>query len=69
MKYRIPGNQVTVVIRDDGPMIHCGDSPSYRTVRISLTPDQVNALELRCTGTTGGNDHYEEISRMILERP
>jgi hypothetical protein len=69
MKYRIPGNRVTVVIRDDGPMFHCGDSPSYRTVRIELTPDQVNALELRNTHSSGGTDFFEEISKIILERP
>ena len=69
MKYKIPGNQVTVVIRDDGPLIHCGDSPSYRTVRIELTPEQVHALELKHTHSHNGKDFFEEISRIILEPP
>jgi hypothetical protein len=68
-KYRTPGNQVTVIIRNDAPLIHCVDSPSFRTVRIALTPEQVNALELEWVSTSNGIDHYEEISKMILERP
>jgi hypothetical protein len=68
-KYRIPGNKATVLIRNDGPMIHCGDSPSYRTVQISLTPEQINLLELELVGTSNGHDYYEEISKIILERP
>jgi len=66
-KYKIPGGQVTVIIRDDGPLIHCGDSPSYRTVRIELTPEQRSALELRHTHCHDGKDFYEEISKIILE--
>jgi hypothetical protein len=69
MKTRILGNRVTVFIRDDGPMIHCGDSPSYRIVRIELTPEQVNAIELRHTHCHNGKDFYEEISKIILENP
>ena len=69
MKTKLPGNQLTVIFRDDGPMIHCGDSPSYRTVRIILTTEQVSALELRHTHTWQGKEQYEEISRVILENP
>jgi hypothetical protein len=36
-KTRLPGAVLTVIIRDDSPMIHCGDSPSYRTVSITAT--------------------------------
>ena len=38
--------QVTVIIRDDSPMLHRGDSPSYRSVAIDLTPEQVQRIGL-----------------------
>ena len=63
-----PGTQLTVVIRDDSPLIHCNDGPSYRTVRLTLTPEQENALMLRCTGFSGGRPHHESVSQLILER-
>ena len=37
MKY---SNILTVIIRDDSPIIHCGDSPAYRSIKIELTPEQ-----------------------------
>jgi len=37
---------LTVVIRDDSPMIFCGDSPSYRSVQIRLTNEQKSSLNL-----------------------
>ena len=49
---------VTVVIRDDTTLIHCGDSPRYRSVKIELTDEQAALLRLR---------ENEEISRMIPE--
>lgn len=67
MYTKLPGKTLTVVIRDDAPMIHCGDSPSYRTVRLELTEEQRAALTLRCTSTVGLTDHYEQISQVILE--
>lgn len=39
--------KLTVTIRDDSPMIHCGDSPSYRSVQIELTPEQIAKIKLR----------------------
>lgn len=62
-----PRNLLTVIIRNDGPMIHCGDSPSYRSVQIELTDEQVRKLELRCTGSTAGSPEYEEISKCFIE--
>jgi hypothetical protein len=58
-KTRLPGAALTVVIRDDSPMIHCGDSPSYRTVSITLGDEQRQRMAFR-----NGN---EEISRAIIE--
>jgi hypothetical protein len=67
MKTKLPGSKLTVVIRDDSPMVHCGDCPSYRTVVLSLTTQQQEALELRYSHTQNGNAFYESISHLILE--
>lgn len=66
-EYIYPARFMTVIIRDDAPMIHCGDSPSYRTVKIELTDEQIGRIKLKNTSTSGGNKYYEEISRCILE--
>lgn len=58
---------LTVVIRNDAPMVHCGDSPSYRTVRVILTEQQRAAIKLEWVGSQGGNDFYEEVSKAIIE--
>lgn len=34
-------------LQNDGPMIYCADSPSYRSVKIELTEEQKNKLNLR----------------------
>lgn len=52
--------KLTVIIRDDTPLIYCGDSPSYRTVSFSLTDEQVKMLELK--------NAEEQYSASILER-
>jgi len=56
------GMVLTVILRDDSPMIHCGDSPAYRSVRVDLTPEQVAAIAPRKTGSTGRQEEYESIS-------
>lgn len=66
-KDRLVPGAMTVVIRDDVPMIHCGDSPSYRTVRINLTDEQRQAMALHWTGSQGGTDIWEVISKAIVE--
>ncbi len=53
-----PNNKLTAIIRNDGPLIHCGDTPSYRSVHIELTPEQVQLMEMY---------YYEEISRVFIE--
>jgi len=63
---RYPSNVLTVIIRDDAPMVLCGDSPSYRAVSIVLTEEQIKALALYHTGSSGPVDLYETISRTIL---
>lgn len=59
-----PERILTVVIRDDGPMVVSGDAPAYRSVRVTLTDEQVRMLELRWSGH---GDLYEEISRCFIE--
>jgi uncharacterized coiled-coil protein SlyX len=59
---RRPGDTLTVVIRDDGPLIFCNDRPTYRSVQIRLTPEQIAAIELRHVGTNCGDEIYESIS-------
>lgn len=61
------GYVLTVVIRDDGPMDICGDSPSYRSVQIDLTSEQMAALQLQATYQTGGRWYHESVSRCFIE--
>lgn len=61
-------NTLTVVIRDDSPMIFCGDTPSYRSVSIALTQDQMDRIELLKIGTSGEREYYESISNCFLEQ-
>ena len=62
-----PNNVLTVIIRDDAPMIHCGDSPTYRSVSIQLTNEQIAMIALRNTHHCNGKDHFEEISKCFIE--
>jgi len=59
--------KLTVILRDDGPMIHCGDTPAYRSVQVDLTPEQVAAIAPRKTGSNGRQDEYESISKAFVE--
>lgn len=61
------GGTLTVVIRDDSPMFHCGDCPSYRTVVLQLTDEQISALKLMESSRSGETIYYESISRAVLE--
>lgn len=65
----LPPDTLTVIIRDDAPIIYCNDSPSYRSVRIKLTAEQREALTLFATGTSGETILWETISRAIIESP
>ena len=59
--------KLTIVIRNDGPMVYAGDSPSYRTVVIELTEEQKAKIILEETHSSGGTRFYESISQVILE--
>jgi len=58
---------LTVVFRNDGPLIFCNDSPSYRTVRVRLTGEQRRQLARRWIGVDRGQEHFESISQSIIE--
>ena len=58
---------LTVVIRDDAPLVCAGDRPSYRTAQIELTPSQRKELTLKYAYSTGGKDYFEQVSHAILE--
>lgn len=62
-----PSNRLTVVIRDDSPMVFCGDSPTYRSITIELTESQVQQLVLHRTGKSGTQEYHEAISRCFIE--
>lgn len=58
---------LTVILRNDGPMIFCGDSPSHRSVQINLTHEQCEAIKPRHVGTDCGREVYEAISMAFIE--
>ena len=60
--------KLTVILRNDSPMIHCGDSPSYRSVQIELTHEQCIKIAPQKTGLSGGKDEYESISKAFIEQ-
>ena len=64
---KIENFKLTVIFRDDSPMIHCGDSPSYRTVQIELTSEQKKALARQYTHTISNTNYFESISQCILD--
>ena len=58
---------LTVIFRNDEPLVHCNDSPSYRSVQVRLTDEQRVALGRHWYGTSNGTDDYESISKCFLE--
>lgn len=58
---------LTVIIRNDAPMLFCGDSPTYRSVQVELTQEQQEKIKLRVVGTQGNLDLLESISSCFLE--
>lgn len=67
MTNKIPSGRLTVIVRDDSPAIHLGDTPSYRSIRIQLTDEQRAQIALRPAWTTGKDVFYEVISKCIME--
>ena len=65
MTTKLSATHLTVIIRDDNPLIHCGDVPTYRRVTFELTEEQKNKLALKHLGN--GTNYYEQISKCFLE--
>jgi hypothetical protein len=59
--------KLTVIFRDDSPMMFCNDSPSYRSILIELTPQQEEQLKPRYVGCSGATKYYEAISKCFIE--
>ncbi len=59
--------KLTVIFRDDVPLIFCNDTPTYRTAQIELYEHQVRMLQPRHVGVNCGSNIYESISMCYLE--
>ena len=68
MNSKISATKLTVIIRDDSPMIHYADSSSYRRVTVNLTTDQQEKLRLFVTSVINTKEIYESYSMAFVER-
>ena len=68
MDCKIIATKITAIIRDDTPMLLCGDSPTYRRVTFDLTHEQRTALKVFATGTSMGKPIFESLSRIFWEK-
>jgi hypothetical protein len=59
--------RLTVIIRNDGPLVFCGDGPSYRSVQIDLTTEQIEKLQLKSVGMNCGKEVFEYYSKCFIE--
>lgn len=64
---KLPNNKLTVIFRDDSPMVMCNSSPTYRSVQVTLTDEQVHLLARRETYSSGTVQYYEEIAPCFIE--
>lgn len=62
-----PSNQLTVIIRDEGPFVHMQQPPVLRSVRITLTPEQVQQLALYYCHGVGKDLFHEVVSHCFIE--
>lgn len=58
MPDRYPSNRLTVIVRDIGDFVNCGEPVQHRSVAITLTDEQVRKLRLR---------QWEAISQCFIE--
>ena len=58
---------LTVIFRDDSPVMFSGDCPAYRSVCVALTPEQTELLKVKEVGVDRGNKLYESISNCFIE--
>lgn len=64
---KLPPATLTVIIRDDAPLVFFNSAPEYRTVRVRLTDEQRAAITLNANGVQGGKPVWESISMAIIE--
>lgn len=64
---KFAGRKLRVIFRDDSPLIFAGDSPSYRSIELNLTSEQIKQCELLYIGNNCGNKLYESISKVFFE--
>ena len=60
--------KLTVIMRDEMPMIIFNDAPRYRSVQIDLTDEQIEKLKPKNVGSQNGEEIYESYSRCFLEK-
>lgn len=59
--------RLTVIFRDDMPLLYAGSPPGRRRVTIELTSDQIESLIPQYVGKSGGDKLFEEIDVCFLE--
>jgi len=59
MNTKIPGTKLTIIIRDDSPVMFCGDVPSYRRVTIDLS--------VKSIGKSADIEYFEAVSKCFIE--
>jgi hypothetical protein len=57
---RVPNVKLTVIVRDESPVRYVNEPPTYRTVHIGLTDEQLRLLTLA---------ENEAIQTAFLEEP
>jgi len=53
---------LTVVLRNNSPMLYAGDPPTHRTIHVPLTDQQLQMIEPLKVGHNCGTDVFEEIA-------
>ena len=67
-KLTIPQVKVTVLFRDERPLIYGYDCyPNYRFVEFMLTPEQNEKLKCALTTTCGDREYYEKVTQCSLD--
>lgn len=59
--------KLTVVLRDDAPLVCCDAPSAFRSVSIEFTDEQRAQLALRWTNRSGDKACYESVSQCFIE--
>jgi hypothetical protein len=63
----LPPKKLTVILRNDAPMLFCNDTPTYRSISIELTEEQRRAIRVCFAYNEGESVFYENISKCFIE--